>query len=147
MWSGSELNYNKTKVAWDVVCLPKDKGGLGIMRSSDWIKAAILRHLWNLANKDKHSIWVEWTYKVLLKGKNLWEIDIPNDCSWCWRDILKLRDVARKHIRVDIGNGENCSLWFDSWHHLGPIARRFGNRIIYDSGLGRHARVGRYYCG
>ncbi|XP_044486300.1 uncharacterized protein LOC123211559 [Mangifera indica] len=122
---GSELNYNKTKVAWDVVCLPKDKGGLVIMRSSDWNKAAILRHLWNLANKDKYSIWVEWTYKVLLKGKNVWEIDIPNDCSWCWRDILKLRDVARKHIRVDIGNGENCSLWFESWHHLGPIARRW----------------------
>ena len=44
-------------------------------------------------------------------------------------------------MRFHIGNGEKASLWFDYWHPIGPIAEVLGERIIYDSGLGRQVRV------
>jgi len=36
---------------------------------------------------------------------------------------------------------ESTSLWFDNWHPLGPLAEKFGNRMLYDSGLPRDSKV------
>jgi len=44
------------KVAWDVVYLPREEGGLGLKRVHDWNKAAITSHLWNIAS-NSYTIW------------------------------------------------------------------------------------------
>lgn len=36
---------------------------------------------------------------------------------------------------------EIAPLWFDNWHPLGPLAERFGYRVLYDSGLPSDSRV------
>lgn len=51
---------SKAKMAWEEVCLPKDKGGIGLIMTRDWNKAAMVRHIWNIANRNKDSIWVHW---------------------------------------------------------------------------------------
>ena len=40
-----------------------------------------------------------------------------------------------------IGNGSNTMLWYDNWLPMGPIISIFVERIIYDSGLPRYAKV------
>jgi hypothetical protein len=30
----------------------------------------------------------------LIKAKNLWEMKISGDCSWAWRKMMKLRNLA-----------------------------------------------------
>lgn len=47
LWDGSNLNSKRTKVAWNKVCMPLDERGLGIMRSVDWNKTALMKHIWN----------------------------------------------------------------------------------------------------
>lgn len=32
-------------MAWEEVCLPKDKGGIGLIMTRDWNKVAMVRHL------------------------------------------------------------------------------------------------------
>lgn len=44
--SGPELKASGAKIAWDYVCSPKAKGGLGFMHLSTWNKAAMSRHIW-----------------------------------------------------------------------------------------------------
>lgn len=56
LWHGAVGISNASKVAWDVVYLPKEEGGLGLKRVHDWNKAAITRHLWNIAS-NSHTIW------------------------------------------------------------------------------------------
>ena len=78
----------------------------------------------------------------LISSKNtFWKIPIPHNCSWIWRKILQLRVEVRPLIRYVVRDGTDTSLWFDSWLPLGSIFCCFGERIIYDSGLPRHARV------
>lgn len=36
---------SKAKMAWEEVCLPKDKGGIGLIMTRDWNKVAMVRHL------------------------------------------------------------------------------------------------------
>lgn len=56
LWHGAVGISKAAKVAWDVVYLPREEGGLGLKRVHDWNKAAITRHLWNIASHS-YTIW------------------------------------------------------------------------------------------
>jgi hypothetical protein len=71
-------------------------------RRGDWTKASMMRHIWNLFAK-AGSLWVAWVKEYLLKGKCFWQIRIPQECSWCWRKLLKLRDIARQFCSLRLG--------------------------------------------
>nr|GFA77415.1 hypothetical protein [Tanacetum cinerariifolium] len=45
LWCQGGLGRGKAKVAWDVVCLPKDEGGLGIRRLELFNKALMTSHI------------------------------------------------------------------------------------------------------
>jgi hypothetical protein len=88
LWCGNDSKA-KAKVAWDKLCVPKREGGLGIKRLEVWNQASMLNHIWNLFSK-AGSLWVAWVEANWLKGRSLWQISIPQACSWSWKKILKL---------------------------------------------------------
>ncbi|XP_038972041.1 uncharacterized protein LOC120104629 [Phoenix dactylifera] len=51
------------------------------------------------------------------------------------------RKCGEWKMRYLVGNESSISLWFDHWHSLGPLIEVFGERFIYDSGLGQNAKV------
>ena len=110
-----------------------------------WNKACMANHIWNICQPNTTSSWAAWAKVNLLHNKPLWEGSMPSICSWTWRKLLNLRNSFRHFIQHSIGNGRDTFLWFDYWLHIGPIHSYFGDRdgdrIIYDSGLPRYARV------
>ena len=92
-------------------------------------------------------MWCLWVKSYLIKGKCFWKIKIPNDPSWVWRKILSLRPVIYTLIRHRIGNGQKTFLWYDNWYHLGPLWDRYGDRIMYDSGLNGDSKVSQIIVG
>ena len=87
------------------------------------------------------SSWAHWAKLNLLHNKPIWDVNIPSNASWTWRKLLNLRDIIRPHLQHTIGNGRDTFLWFDYWLPSGPIHSQYGDRVIYDSGLQRYARV------
>ncbi|XP_062145417.1 uncharacterized protein LOC133852669 [Alnus glutinosa] len=69
----------------------------------------------------------------MLKGNSFWYVKIPQNCSWCWRKILKLHGIARGFLKHEIGDGKSIHLWTDNWHPSGVLVERYGYRIVYDS--------------
>ncbi|GJW25656.1 zinc knuckle CX2CX4HX4C containing protein [Tanacetum coccineum] len=65
----------KAKVAWELVCLPKDEGGLGIRRLEHFNSALLVSHIWNLLSL-KESLWVKWVHVYKLNGRNFWDVPI-----------------------------------------------------------------------
>ena len=59
IWTGRLEESKKSPVAWETMCLPKDCGGLNLKNHAVWVKAAILKLLWNLENK-KDRLWVRY---------------------------------------------------------------------------------------
>lgn len=57
----------------------------------------------------------------LIGSSNFWELDSSAAGSWIWRNICKLRPLARPFVFCDIGPGITCSFWKDSWTSLGPL--------------------------
>ncbi|GKD35033.1 hypothetical protein Tco_1250542 [Tanacetum coccineum] len=45
LWCNGGMSRGKSKVAWEVVCLPKDEGGLGIRRLDHFNKALMTTHI------------------------------------------------------------------------------------------------------
>lgn len=62
-----------------------------------------------------------------LKGKSIWAIHIPHDCSWAWRKNLQLRAVIQQHLEVTVGDGRQTSLFFDNWLNGKRIIDIIGN--------------------
>jgi hypothetical protein len=76
-----------------------------------------------------------------VKGRSFWSVNIPQDCSWCWRSLLKLRNVVRNFISFEVGDGQNIHLWFDNWHPCGVLIERYGSRVVYDARSGLNSKL------
>jgi hypothetical protein len=132
LWNGKEGSRAKAKIAWDELCFPKKESGLGLKNLEIWNSSSMMRHIWSLFAR-AGSIWVAWVHAYLLKGRSFWSVSIPQNSSWCWRKLLKLRAMARGFIKFEVDDEKNIHLWLDSWHPFGALFDKFGYQIIYDS--------------
>ncbi|GJZ00797.1 hypothetical protein Tco_0518226 [Tanacetum coccineum] len=73
LWCQGSMRKGNSKVAWEVVCLPKDEGGLGICRLEQFNKALMVSHIWKLLSL-KESLWVKWIHVYKLKARVFWDI-------------------------------------------------------------------------
>jgi hypothetical protein len=95
------------------VCYLKKEGGLSLKNLEVWNQTSMLRHVWSLFARFG-SIWVAWVKESFLKMRSFWSVGIPQSYFWSWRKILKLRDVAKRFLKFEVGNGENIHMWLDS---------------------------------
>ena len=116
------------------------EGGLGLQRVASWNRVAIMKYIWSLFTK-VGSLWVAWIHANLLKGKCFWTLKIPQEHTWSWRAILKLRDEVGKFIRFEVGDGKTIFFWHDLWHPAGVLIQRFGSHVIYDATSNPEAKV------
>ncbi|XP_062162012.1 uncharacterized mitochondrial protein AtMg00310-like [Alnus glutinosa] len=144
LWGGSNENA-KAKVAWEKVCVPKKEGGLRFKRLNVWNQAAMLRHIWNLFAQ-AGSLWVAWVDQNWLKGRSFWQIPVPQSCSWSWKQILKLREVAKRFLKFKVGDGNRIFLWLDDWQLDGCLLDKYGYRVVYDAGSSIDAKLSTIIC-
>jgi hypothetical protein len=52
-----------------------------------------------------------------------------------------LRDIAKKFLRFEVGDGENIHLWLDFWHPAGILLEKYGFRVVYDAQSSVEARL------
>ncbi|GJQ89659.1 hypothetical protein Tco_0000798 [Tanacetum coccineum] len=128
------MRKGRAKVAWEVVCLPKSEGGLGIRRLEAFNQALISSHIWCILSL-KESLWVKWIHMYKLRGRSLWEIPLRGHMSWGWRKILQVRSLVRQFIWYRVGDGSMISTWFDNWCPISPLSLVIPNRDIYEAGL------------
>ena len=97
--------------------------------------AALLKQVWNII-LNKTTCWNIQVNARYLKGKSLWDVPIKNHASWGWKSILELRPLAKNNIKFLVGNGHITKFWLDPWLNGGRLKDCYGDRAIYDMGLG-----------
>nr|GEV03398.1 hypothetical protein [Tanacetum cinerariifolium] len=100
------LSRGKAKVAWEVVCLHKKEGGLGVRRLDHFNKALMVSHIWKMS----------WGWRKLLKLRPLireficFGIGDGSKASmwfdmWCSAsplcNVISFRDIARAGFTLD----------------------------------------------
>ena len=98
--------------AWDMVCLQKNKGGLGILNLKLQNAPLLLKHLHKFYNDD-NTPWVQ-----LVKDAYYFNVAphaIITSGSFWWRAVSALTDAYRKITRCVVGNGTSVLFWSDVW--------------------------------
>ncbi|GKA15090.1 hypothetical protein Tco_0694837 [Tanacetum coccineum] len=134
LWNPSNVKKGRSKVTWEVVCLPKNEGGLGIRRLEVFNSALMIAHIWKLLSL-KESLWVKWIHEYKLKGRSFWDIPFRGNMSWGWRKILQLRPAICEFIWCKIGDGAATYLWYDKWCELGSLSKLITSRDMCRAGL------------
>lgn len=80
-------------------------------------------------------------HSVILKNGALWGAKKPNDCSWVWNKILKMRSLTQPLIKTIIGNGQGTSFWFDNWHPMGLLYQKFSEKLLKSFRIKKEAVV------
>lgn len=70
LWDGVNINMKKAKVAQKDVCVPKEEGGMGLMRSKYWNKTAIMKHVLSVISNENQTLWSDWVVSNILKSKS-----------------------------------------------------------------------------
>ncbi|GJT02460.1 putative reverse transcriptase domain-containing protein [Tanacetum coccineum] len=134
------MSRGKAKVAWEVVCLPKKEGSIGIRRLDHFNKALMVSRIWKLLSL-KESLWVKWIRVYKLRNRSFWEIPYRGKMSWGWRKLLKLRPMIRDFIWSSIGDGSKVSMWFDMWCNSCPLYNIISARDIARAGFSLASKV------
>ncbi|KAL0302152.1 UNVERIFIED_CONTAM: hypothetical protein Scaly_3040900 [Sesamum calycinum] len=131
LWRGG-TERGGYKVAWEQVCKPTAKGGLGIRNIQTMNNSLMGKHLWQILEKKHDSIWVSWITKYKLRHGTLWAAN-EKEGSWIWKKLLKLRNQLIKGIRFQVGDGTDFKLWLDPWHPDGTLIHSSGTYSTKDA--------------
>lgn len=69
-WHGTNEPRKGGIVAWNVVCQQKalgPLGGLGVKPVNIWNQAIQLKHIWELIQEKKKTLWAAWVIRTKLK--------------------------------------------------------------------------------
>ncbi|GJW90740.1 putative RNA-directed DNA polymerase [Tanacetum coccineum] len=87
LWCNGYYKRGKAKVSWEIICLPKREGELGLRSLEIFNRALMTTHIWNILT-NKESLWVSWIHMYKLRGRSLWEVQPKSTMSWGWPDLL-----------------------------------------------------------
>ena len=100
--------------AWDKLCLPKGKGGIGFKKAKDTDRALLAKLAWMVASKRdslcmmilraKYKVRHDWLYKEPAKAT-----------SPIWKAIEGVKNIIVRGSCYLIGNGADISVWHDPW--------------------------------
>jgi hypothetical protein len=104
--------HAQSLVAWEKVCMPKDKGGLGILNLEIQNDTLLLKYMHKFMNKADVP-WVDLIWHTHYNGKV--PHAAPKAGSFWWKDICSLFDQYRGIASCSIGSGNSVLLWKDKW--------------------------------
>jgi hypothetical protein len=131
LWRRKQDEPKQSLAAWDMICKPKQNGGLGVVHFQKQNAALLLKFLDKFYNK-KDIPWVQLVWFAHYTDK------IPHAENLCgsfwWRDVLKLVDNFRGVAEVHLGKGDTFLFWLDNWkinNSTTPLKERFPRLFSY----------------
>ena len=133
-WSTKINNRGLHWVAWDKICVPMDKGGLGFRDFHECNLALLAKQLWRLLKYPRSLL------ARVLKGRyyrhsNPMKVDCANNPSYGWRSIVASKEVLQKGLRKKIGNGYDTKVWDEPWLPTNPARPPLNAGIPRDENL------------
>lgn len=133
LWGGGLADKRLCWIKWDLICLPKDQGGLGVKNPSLFNKALLSKWNWRFLTDDE-AVWADllkFRYGHLpthLLAANTTHT-VVNSSLW-WRDIIGLAKENNENrfmsnISCGVGDGKNIGFWKFKWFGDRPFSELF----------------------
>lgn len=96
LWLRSfEKNHHLSLKAWESLCLPKERGGLGFRRMEDLNKALISKLSWKVASNEART-WVQSLISKYCTRTDFWSTKVKPEDSIIWKGIAECREFLVK---------------------------------------------------
>ncbi|KAE8820418.1 Heparanase-like protein 2 [Hordeum vulgare] len=122
-WQARDGSPKYHMVKWADICLPKDRGGLGIPASRRMNVALMLRWVWRILQGDG-DLWLQLIEAKYLQGRPLLACSLATGSQF-WKSIQGIKSDIRLGLRVSAGNGSGTQFWLDPWLDGEPLRLQF----------------------
>jgi hypothetical protein len=133
LWGDTDQTRKPHLVGWDVCCLPKNEGGLGIKRPHNMNNSFLMKMFWDLINKPD-DLWCKVLCSKFGRNKDL-RVTInsqPND-SLFWKALLGIWERFQQNIVWQLGDGNNINFWLAKWSPSGTSLISITNQTYIDT--------------
>ncbi|RVW37936.1 Transposon TX1 uncharacterized 149 kDa protein [Vitis vinifera] len=133
LWGGGNLERKPHLVRWEVVCLSKKKGGLGVKNLSILNKALLAKWNWRFAN-EREALWnqvIRGKYGEERGGWSSREVREAHGLG-LWKGIRMNWELVSNRLVFIVGNGRRVRFWRDKWCGDSPLCFVFPVSICFD---------------
>ncbi|RVW35300.1 putative ribonuclease H protein [Vitis vinifera] len=123
---GGNLERKPHLVRWEVVCLSKKKGGLGVKNLSILNKALLAKWNWRFAN-EREALWnqvIRGKYGEERGGWSSREVREAHGLG-LWKGIRMNWELVSNRLVFIVGNGRRVRFWRDKWCGDSPLCSSF----------------------
>jgi len=122
-WQSDEHKKKYRRTKWEVVCTPKDQGGLGVLNLDVDNKCLLSKWLFKLLNGDR--VWQQMLRNKYLRDKTLTQVQyLPRDSQF-WAGLMKVKEEFLSLGKFDLGDGSQVRFLEDSWIRPRPLKSLF----------------------
>jgi hypothetical protein len=111
LWRDNIDTPKKSLATWEMICKPKNKGGVGIVNFQKHNEALLLKFLDKFYN-NADTPWVNLIWRTY------YQASVPQAANLCgsfwWKDVCKYLDKYRQVATVLPGKGDSFLFWLDS---------------------------------
>jgi len=136
-WQGSSEKHKYRLAKWDILCRPKDQGGLGILDLQLQNKCLLAKWLVDLLNTD--GMWQTLLTNKYLRSKSLTQVKAKPYDSHFWRGLMHIKDEVLAKGSFDIKDGSKTRFWDDTW--VGDLPFKVKYPSFYNIVRDPHATV------
>jgi hypothetical protein len=122
-WQSDQHKRKYRLAKWELLCQPKDQGGLGIQNLEIQNKCLLSKWLFKLLNEE--GVWQQLLRNKYLKNKPLGCcMKKPTD-SHFWKGLMKVKDVVLSFGTFKVSDGSQTRFWLDTWIGNKPLKDKF----------------------
>ena len=116
LWRGGNFEGKIHLVNWEVVCMDKNKGGLGLRKLALLNKALLSKWIWRYACEND-SLWKQVIMTKYGQEGLGWRTKEVNGAAGVrvWKEILKESDWCWGNMALLAGKGTKIRFWTDIW--------------------------------
>ena len=122
-WQSDEHKQKYRLTKWNIICRPKDQGGLGIEVLDLKNKCLLSKWLFKLLNEE--GMWQELLYNKYLHSKTLAQVEIGPTDSPFWKGLLRVKEEFFSRGSFKLGNGLSTRFWEDTWLGDTPLMHQY----------------------
>ena len=89
-WQGDDLKRKYRLAKWDIICRPKDQGGLGIENLEVKNRCLLSKWLWKLSI-DTDATWAQILRSKYLHSKTLSQVTARSTDSPFWKGLMRVK--------------------------------------------------------
>jgi hypothetical protein len=124
-WQNDEHKKKYRLAKWNILCQPKEQGGIGIQNLDLQNKCLLSKWLFKLCNEE--GTWQELIRNKYLQNKTLSQSESNNLFSHFWSSLLGVKDIFLSLGKFKLDNGTQIRFWEDKWLDSQPLKIQYPN--------------------